>query len=131
MTVIIKDPATKISPEILQAIKEQTHEEGQVIIHCLFYSMSLWNRIRIWPTTYLFDCHSAHTSSLVHAENITFYPQWMNTPVGDYFFTLIFTGLPKSCTLFDLIERCNNEHGAFVVRGIPRNEKDVYYIEIT
>lgn len=130
MANVITDPKTKISQDLLEQLKSQVMEQGQVIVHCLFFNLSIWSRIRIWPSTYLYDLHSDHVSRLVHAENITFYPQWMITPLGDYFFTLVFTGLPKSCSVFDLVEECDTENGAFIVKGILRNKTDVYYVEV-
>jgi len=84
--------------------------------------------MRIWPTTNLYDNSSDHRSELVHAENICYYPQWQEMSLGDNYFTLIFAGLPRSCTFFDLVEHCNGNIGAFRVMNIPRNESDVYYV---
>ena len=39
-----------------------------------------------------------------------------------------FSGLPRSCTSFDLIERIP-EPGGFEVRNIGRNKTDVYEVE--
>ncbi len=85
--------------------------------------------IRIWPSTYLYDHTSDHKSDLVHAEKISYYPEWTMTDSGEAYFSLVFSGLPKSCTVFDLIEHCTNEGGAFKVLNIPRNESDVYYVQ--
>jgi len=130
-TVITK-PETIIAPDLLRKFKAQVEEQGQVVLHFLLdnYGMSD-TLIRIWPTTYLYDQLSPHKSELVHAENITFFPHWTAYPPGQQaYFTLIFTGLPKSCTMFDFIEHCDNQIGAFKVLNIKRNKSDVYYLKI-
>lgn len=127
--VIIEKPKVDIAPELLAEIQSQVHEQGQVVVHCL---QEVWfpTLIRIWPTTFLFDRHSDHSSRLVHAENITYYPQWKPIDIGENYFTLIFSGLPDHCAVFDLIEQCDNQNGAFRVKGITRNETDVYYVRL-
>jgi len=127
-STIIEAPKVDISPSLLDELQQQIHEQGQVIVHCIIESI-FETYIRIWPSTYLYDHHSDHRSELVHAEKISYYPQWTCTVTGQTYFTLIFAGLPKSCILFDLIEHCTNEQGAFKVMSIPRNEKDVYYVQ--
>ena len=44
-------------------------------------------------------------------------------------FTLIFSGLPKHCKLFDMVENIP-EPGGFVFENIVRNNSDVYLLEI-
>jgi hypothetical protein len=131
-TTVITKPKVEIAPDLLAKLRTQTEEAGQVILHFLHYNWSFYpSKIRIWPSSYLFDIHSDHRSELVHAENITWYPEWMDVPpMGVDFFTLIFSGLPKSCTVFDFEEHCHNQAGAFVVRNIARNESDVYYLRL-
>lgn len=126
---IIEKPKVSISPDLLQELKEQIHEQGQVVVHCIQKANSP-TLIRIWPTTYLYDHHSAHVSDLVHAENITYFPEWKPVNQGENYFTLIFSGLPDSCILFDLLEHCDNQAGAFMVKSIVRNNTDVYYVEL-
>jgi len=131
---IIKKPKTKISKKLLREIKTQSEEMGQVVLHFVFQTndSSLGDSlIRIWPTTYLYDLHSAHKSELVHIENITYYPTWFLCPAGtETYFTLIFSGLPKSCTAFDFIEHCTNQAGAFQMKNIQRNNSDVYFLQL-
>ena len=129
MATIIKNPKIEISPDLLQDLKEQIHEQGQVVVHCIQVTDHS-SYIRIWPTTFLFDQHSEHVSSLVHAENITYFPEWKPVSGGENHFTLIFSGLPKSCLVFDLFEQCDNQAGAFKVSGITRNSSDVYYVQV-
>jgi hypothetical protein len=64
-------------------------------------------------------------SKLITAFNISFAPQWtLNDGKG---FTLIFEGLSKGCTLFDLKEIIPQD-GGFEIKGIPRNTMDVYQV---
>lgn len=132
MATVISKPGVDISPEIKKLIQHSTEEMGQVVIHFTVdnpSSQETW--IRIWPTTYLYDQGSSHNSELVHIENIVYYPHWQVCPGGKSSqFTLIFSGLPKSCTTFDFIEHCTNQGGAFEVRDIARNESDVYYLRM-
>ena len=115
--------------ETVKLYKELTNieEEKQVTVHCSCIGIS---RIRIWKTTFLIAHSSPHRSKLIHAENITLYPEWK--PVEEdkkTRFTLVFTGLPKGCKQFDLIEHIP-EPGGFIVRNIKRNNSDVYLIEV-
>lgn len=130
---IITRPKIKIAQSILDEIKAQSDEMGQVVIHFIFKAPIIAEeaKIRIWQTSYLYDHHSDHRSELVHAENITYYPEWQQCrPGADNYFSLFFSGLPKSCSVFDFIEHCDNQWGAFEVRSIPRNEADVYYVQM-
>lgn len=129
---ILTEPMVQIDPEILAELTNETEEAGQVVLHILYNTpVHSFMNIRIWPTTYLFDQHSNHRSELVHVENICLYPHWMPCFPGEKFhFTLIFTGLPKTCTVFDFIEVCDNEAGAFEARGLHRNATDVYFLEV-
>jgi len=128
---IITKPKIEIAPDILKKLQELTQEDGQVIVHCitggsLFYD----SYVRIWNSTYLFDQHSDHTSDLVHVENITLAPEWMLVPAGSIaHYSLIFGGLPKSCTHFDL-EEVIPQPGGFIAKNISRNEMDVYYVRL-
>lgn len=86
--------------------------------------------IRIWKTTFLVDKSSSHRSKLVHAENISYAPQWTVIPENKLFqFLLIFEALPKGCELFDLLEDIP-QPGGFFVDSIMRNKKDVYHVYI-
>jgi hypothetical protein len=134
MVEVLKEHDVKIAPDLLRELKDQIHEQGQVVIHFLYDGSDTvhFGFIRIWPTSYLYDKHSAHRSKLVGVEQITIAPNWTPILPGQkHYFTLVFTGLPKSCTLFDFIEECNTEGPAFEVRGIDRNRSDVYYCMIS
>jgi hypothetical protein len=50
----------------------------------------------------------------------------ISTPEGKSFrFTLIFSGLSKSCEFFDLLEDIP-EAGGFFIQNIKRNKDDIY-----
>ncbi|RAW00084.1 hypothetical protein [Pseudochryseolinea flava] len=130
---IVKDPVkTKpaVDVDVLSSIDPAVMEDSFVYVHCYFDNQSEGSLIRIWRTTFLVDAGSNAKSKLVHAENISFAPQWTMIPdFRNYSFLLIFTALPKSCKQFDLIEQIP-QPGGFLVRNIHRNEQDVYHINI-
>jgi hypothetical protein len=121
-----------IAKELLESLQTKIEEEKQVIVHCCFpASPFLGNLIRIWNTTFLIDQNSGHQSKLIHAENITIYPNWTAVPfMRDFWFTLIFSGLPKDCKSFDFKEIIPEE-GGFFVKSIKRNGSDIYRIKIS
>ena len=125
---IVKNPKVDLDPALLSELQTQVHESGQVVVHCIQNSKepSFIRR----PSTFLFDHHSEHFSFLVCAENISYFPKWKAVSGGDTHFTLIFSGLPKSVKVFDLLEHCQNQAGAFKVFSIPRNDTDVYYVQV-
>jgi hypothetical protein len=120
-----------IAEELLEKIKSEIVEEKQVILHCCYKSgFFLEEKIRIWSSTYLVDRQSEHVSKLVHFENISLFPEWTDVPFGkEYWFTLVFSGLPKSCEVFDFIELIPQNDG-FFQEGIVRNSSDVYKIKL-
>ncbi len=122
----------KIAPEILEALKTKSEEEKQVIVHCCFPASPFFgNLIRIWPSTILMDENSGHESRLIHSENISLFPYWTEVPpMKDYWFTLVFSGLPKDCLSFDFKEVIPEE-GGFFVKNIKRNSTDIYRIKIS
>jgi hypothetical protein len=121
-----------IAKELLESLQTKIEEEKQVIVHCCFpASPFLGNLIRIWHSTYLFDNQSEHRSKMIHAENISISPYWTSVPfMQDFWFTLIFSGLPKDCKSFDLKEVIPEE-GGFFVESIKRNSSDVYRVKIS
>ena len=122
-------PTVKVDQEAVTEILSQVQEEGTVIIHCVYNSI-FGGSIRIWKSTFLVAKPSGERSRLLHAENITFAPVWTPTPAGGSFrFTLIFSGLPKSCEFFDLLEDIP-EAGGFFIQNIKRNKDDVYQVNI-
>ena len=103
MATIIKP---NIAPELLSQLDTKFEEEKQVIVHCGFQNNYLiGNLVRIWRTTFLVDKFTGHRSQLLFWENISMFPYWTEVPpVKEYWFTLIFSGLPKDCKLFDFVE---------------------------
>ena len=128
MPTIIKP---KIAPKLFAQLEEKFEEEKQVIVHCLFQNDYLMgNLIRIWQSTFLVDKFSGHRSPLLFWENISLYPYWTEVPpVKEYQFTLIFSGLPKDCILFDFVEEIPQK-GGFLVTNIERNGSDVYTVKL-
>lgn len=120
--------ATGLSPEFKNEIITESPEESQVTIHFTIYGSQPGLYVRIWNSIELFPKGFIFPSKLIHAENISFYPQWTPIPEGGKLeFTLIFSGLPKECKYFDLIESIP-EPGGFVFRNIERNNMDVYHL---
>ena len=103
-------------------VKTLADEERQTIVHC---SCGDDYAFRVWPTTFLIEHGTGKRAKLITAFNISFAPQWtLNDGRG---FTLIFEGLSKGCTAFDLKEIIPQE-GGFEVSGIRRNAMDVYKV---
>ena len=97
-------PVVRFDDKLKDEILSQIHEERMVIVHCT-YNSEIEGGIRIWKSTFLIDKASGDRSTMHHAENITYAPEWTYVPEGKtYRFTLIFTPLPKSCEFFDLLE---------------------------
>jgi hypothetical protein len=140
--VLINTPASKdraapeivkpeVDAEVLTSVDTSTLNDSFVYVHCYFRNKWENMLIRIWKTTFLIDEFSGTRSSLLHAENISMAPRWTQIPDGlEYSFLLIFSGLPKTCKQFDLVEEIS-EPGGFFVRNISRNETDVYHINIS
>ena len=120
-----------IEPELLDQIQTEIEVEKQVIVHCCFKNdLAVGMLIRIWRSTFLLDARSSHKSKLLFADNICFEPNWIEVPsVENFWFTLIFSGLPKGCTHFDLAEIIP-ETGGFYVPKIERNNTDIYNVII-
>jgi hypothetical protein len=128
----IKDPSSKpaVTTESVTATQTVTLEAGHVYVHCYFNNTTKNMLIRIWKSTFLVDQGSGHRSELVHIENISYAPEWTMVPDNQLFhFLLIFSGLPKSCVKFDLLEDIP-QSGGFHVKDILRNELDVYRVDL-
>jgi hypothetical protein len=131
MPVIIEKPKVSIAPALLKELQTFTSDQGQVIIHGVCRTGSEGTFIRIWPTTFLFDHHSSHVSELVHFERISGFPVWTEIKAHSTLgFTLVFTGLPSTCKVFDLQEVIPQSNG-FYVPAIVRNDQDVYYLDFS
>lgn len=130
----IQSPAiftkTTISEKLKSEVEQKVDVESQVIIHCKYRAGTEDNLIRIWKSTFLYARDSTHKSSLINTQKISIYPHWTFIEVGkSYFFTLIFSGLPRTCKSFDLLENIP-EPGGFFVENISRNDLDVYHVDI-
>jgi len=100
-------------------------EERQTIVHCTYNPEAA---VRIWPSTFLIEKESGRKVKLITAFNISFAPEWTIATNGNTF-TLIFGGLSKGCTHFDLTEVIPLPD-PFIVRNIKRNKSDVYTVSI-
>lgn len=112
-------------PAISFQVDTAALEERCTIVHCVLPEETL---VRIWPTTFLVQ-QDGTRKTLLQAYGITRYPYWTWAEPG-YCFTLVFEGLDRSCTLFDLYEDIP-QPGGFHIRDIPRNGQDVYTVEIS
>jgi len=120
----------EVDMEVLFSIHPELLEESYVYVHCHFKNEWPDTLIRIWRTTFLIDRASGTKSGLVHAENISLAPLWTLIPKDmDFSFLLIFSALPKACKLFDLVEEIP-QPGGFCIQNIPRNERDVYHVNL-
>lgn len=109
-------------PEVETEVKTLESEERQTIVHC---SCGEDYAFRIWPSTFLIEHGTGKRAKLITAFNISFAPQWtLNDGKG---FTLIFEGLSKGCTSFDLKEIIPQD-GGFEILNIQRNNMDVYQV---
>ena len=129
---IISEPPVKVKPavdhKVLESIEPATLEDSYVYVHCSFDNSNSDALIRIWKTTFLVDHVSGVKSQLIHAENISIAPLWTIIPDKSvYNFILIFSALPKSCRIFDLIEEIP-QPGGFYIKDIPRHALDVYHV---
>lgn len=134
MTLIQPGTTEIVKPDIdaalLRKFQQQAQEQHVVILHCRFIPFGFSTKIRIWKSTYLIAHDSDHRSALLHAERIEIFPEWTNVPGGKaHYFTLVFEGLPESCTAFDMLEEIPEPRG-FYIPGIRRNHSDVYQVDI-
>ena len=120
----------EVEVETVTATETTVLEDSFVYVHCYFHNTYKDMLIRIWKTTFLIDRASGTRSQLVHAENISIAPLWTQIPDNKtYNFLLIFSGLPRSCQFFDLVEEIS-QPGGFLIENISRNETDVYHIDL-
>ena len=115
----------KTKKKTLAKTKTFQDEERQTIIHCTYNPEMA---VRIWPSTFLIEKESGKKVKLITAFNISFAPHWTFATNGNTF-TLIFGGLSKSCTQFDLMEIIPLPD-PFVIHNIKRNKSDVYNVRI-
>ncbi len=106
-------------------VKFLESEERQTIIHCTYNPM---HAVRIWPSTFLIEKESGRRAKLITAFNISFAPEWTIGSLSNRF-TLIFEGLSKDCSQFDLMEIISLPE-PFVGLNIQRLQSDVYNIRV-
>lgn len=124
-------PSTKqkIAVSISSEVRQQQAEQGSTILHCRIKSAE---RLQICKSTYLRQ-NSGGIKSLVHAEGIAVEPEWTVVSKSNYVFTLVFEGLDKECTSFEMVEDepLNTPYESnFYVKPTPRNSTDVYNVQI-
>jgi len=131
--IITREAPVKAKPamdeKLLAALDPETLNDSYVYVHC--YLQNEWQDalVRIWKTTFLIDKDGGR-SGLIHAENISIAPTWTLIPDrATHSFLLIFSALPKGCKHFDLVEEIP-QPGGFHITNIPRNQQDVYHIDL-
>jgi hypothetical protein len=132
-TIEIAKPVIEIvEKSAKKELLQNVNEEGQVIVHCSFTAPTNESQLlRIWRTTFLCSNQSAHRSRLAYIENISIAPAWTMIEAGTTLnFTLVFSGLPKSCKSFDFKEEIT-QPGGFFIKNIARNKSDVYRLVIS
>lgn len=127
MAANIEQPVFK--PDVSFKPRLQVFEEKVAIVHCTYVFPAHFApaAIRIWPTTYLIQ-ENGMQKKLLQAFNIASFPEWKIVASG-HRFTLIFEGLDNDCKVFDLVEEIP-EPGGFRFEKIPRNNTDVYHVQI-
>jgi hypothetical protein len=112
------------------AIELLGHEadNGQTVLHCALHGQNA--AYRIWPSTFLIT-DTGKTYKLLHAENITFYPEWTIPPTNRtiHYFTLIFENLGNDTNWFYLHEHVEGGNG-FYTNQITKNKTNIYHVQI-
>lgn len=123
----LQEEKIDIAPELLEQV--QTQVEKQVIVHGVARAKPRCGAtLRLWKSIVLIPKESTKQCQLIQSFNIALYPVWQHIlPGKSHHFTMIFEGLPKACSQFDLVEMIP-EPGGFEIRNIIRNELDVYHL---
>ena len=119
-------PQVQIDEALKVLLQQQT--ENCTIVHCTYASDDEAMAVRIWPSTFLVQ-QDGSRSKLVKAFNISLMPHWTYHESGTARFTLVFEGLSRACTHFQLFEDIP-EPGGFYSDNISRNSTDVYKAEV-
>ncbi len=120
-----------IDEEVRKKLLHNIDEEKQIIVNCIVNGGNDGTAARIWKSTYLVDNVSKQRSVLLHAIGVSHYPTWTRIPPKSTLrFSLIFSPLPKSTKVFDLVEQIP-ESGGFYFSGLRRNDADVYQVDLT
>lgn len=124
----ILEPKVKIDEDTKHKLLTDLLEESQVTIHCSYTAIKKDTLLQLCEPTFLFSQESTHKSKLVYSGKIAIYPSWTKVKKGiTANFVLIFTGLPKNCVYFDLIELTPLSN-PFIEKNIKRNKTDVYRV---
>jgi hypothetical protein len=126
MLDVEEETITKTKKKSKTQTKTLPEEERQTIVHCTYRPDMA---VRVWPSTFLIEKEGGRKVKLITAFNIAFAPEWTHALNGHNKFTLIFEGLSKGCTMFDLMEIIPLPD-PFVVRNIARNKSDVYHVQV-
>jgi hypothetical protein len=120
-----------IDEEIRKELFSNIDEEKQIIVNCIINGGNDGTAARIWKSTYLVDNVSKQRSVLLHTIGVSHYPNWTRIPPKSTLrFSLIFSALPQSTKVFDLVEQIP-ESGGFYFSGLRRNDADVYQVDLT
>lgn len=122
----MKELLTKTKTRSKKATKTLESTERQTIVHCVYNPEMA---VRVWPGTFLVEKESGKRIKLITAFNISFAPEWTYGNENNVF-TLVFGGLSKGCSMFDLLEDIPLPD-PFVVKNILRNRTDVYEVKIS
>jgi hypothetical protein len=120
-TLLIPTIKVDIAPELLT----QVEQERQVTI-ALRFRYYLFRRAFVDPEATLVCNQTGHTSRLVSYHNAELYPGGRIYLEDDLHPVMIFEGLPRECTSFDLREPFRDGVIPWVVFNVPRNDQDVY-----
>ena len=132
---MVKDSMTTTEVVIDEDVKKELFsivaEEKQIIVNCIVNGGDDGTAARIWKSTYLVDIVSKQRSVLLHTLGVSSYPDWTLIPPNSTLkFSLIFSPLPQSTKVFDLVEHIP-QPGGFYFCGIRRNDVDVYQVDFT
>ncbi len=120
-----------IDEDVKKELFSIVDEEKQIIVNCIINGGNDGTAARIWKSTYLVDKISKQKSTLLHTIGVSNYPSWtLIPPKSTLRFSLIFSPLPQSTKVFDLVEEIP-ESGGFYFSGLRRNDTDVYHVELT
>lgn len=117
-----------VDTDILLSIHPELLNDAFIYVHGHVKPQANEMLIRIWQSTYLIGKEAGERAELIHAENITYAPLWTIVPDKLQFnFLLIFSALPKTCRVFDLVEQIP-QPGGFFIPNIRRNQTDIYHV---
>jgi hypothetical protein len=121
------DKEVAVLEEEIEERQTLEEEERQTTVHCKI-KLERGSGVRIWKSTFLIEKETGQRRKLMHNINVPLAPDWLVIDKdGWYSFTLLFEGLDKNCSLFDLQEIIP-EPGGFEVVNIKRNNTDVYSV---